>query len=173
MSNSILCPICKIPLNRIVYKRLEIDVCFQCKGVWFDKDEIWSFLWQYGDKESGISEKFYQDEAQDINKVKNCPRCDIPMGARSWEYLDRIAILDLCPKCKGVWADRGEVFQLASRREGYRPSVHMTELGRSILQTLHERRRYGKMGILGRILSKYVFRPLPWRLRRERKKRSD
>jgi len=160
-----------MPLNKVIYKRLEIDVCFQCKGVWFDKDEIWSFLWQYRDKEAGISEKFYQDEAQNINKAKNCPRCDISMNARPWEYLDRTAILDFCPQCKGIWADRGEVSLLASQKEEYRSSVDMMELGRSLLQALHERMRYERMGIFGRIFSKRFFSSwlIPWRIKRGKK----
>jgi Zn-finger nucleic acid-binding protein len=39
----------------------------------------------------------------------NCPVCD---GARMREVQKNDVMLDVCPNCKGVWLDRGELEKL-------------------------------------------------------------
>ena len=53
----------------------------------------------------------------------NCPVCDHVMKS-----IERYGVeVDLCPACKGVWLDRGElekIIDMASSREGAIPTSH-------------------------------------------------
>jgi Zn-finger nucleic acid-binding protein len=46
----------------------------------------------------------------------NCPVCDLPMN----EVRKNNVMIDVCPKCKGVWLDRGELNQLMKQVGEYR-----------------------------------------------------
>ncbi len=50
----------------------------------------------------------------------NCPVCD---GVRMREVEKDGVLIDVCPSCKGVWLDRGELEKLMSEfkqeRQGY------------------------------------------------------
>lgn len=37
---SMLCPVCKVPLNMSDRQGVEIDYCPQCRGVWLDRGEL-------------------------------------------------------------------------------------------------------------------------------------
>jgi len=121
-----LCPVCKAPLSPINYKKLEIDFCCGCKGVWCDKGELLELLGKLVRKDSDISPEYFKQEVHNVEKKKNCPRCGILMRAEAWQYGDATAILDFCLKCRGVWADKGEVFWLV--HENMRAAGLMKEL---------------------------------------------
>ena len=36
----ISCPVCKDPMKEVPFKKLMIDVCTRCKGVWLDPGEL-------------------------------------------------------------------------------------------------------------------------------------
>jgi len=42
-----------------------------------------------------------------------CPTCDLICEQESYEGVT----IDVCPKCKGVWLDQGEMEQIISKRE--------------------------------------------------------
>ena len=45
----------------------------------------------------------------------NCPKCQIPMREREKDDL----VIDVCPQCRGVWLDAGELEKLSVRERGY------------------------------------------------------
>ncbi len=45
----------------------------------------------------------------------NCPKCQIHMREREKDDL----IIDICPQCRGVWLDAGELDKLSIRERGY------------------------------------------------------
>lgn len=48
--------------------------------------------------------------------MKDCPICSIPMD----EVSKSGVVIDVCPRCKGVWLDRGELNRLLESVRGYR-----------------------------------------------------
>jgi Zn-finger nucleic acid-binding protein len=50
-----------------------------------------------------------------MNQVLQCPRCDVPIRER--EKGD--VIIDVCPQCRGVWLDPGELERLGEREARY------------------------------------------------------
>ena len=48
--------------------------------------------------------------------MKSCPVCSIPMD----EVKKSGVLIDVCPSCKGVWLDRGELTRLLENIKTYR-----------------------------------------------------
>jgi Zn-finger nucleic acid-binding protein len=102
------CPECDLLMQTCKLKQVEIDECPQCKGVWFDSDElrkakdeadpslVWRDfdLWKHADRFS-ISPR-----------ARRCPKCGLGMAAV--DYAETGVAVDCCAACKGVWLDAGE-----------------------------------------------------------------
>jgi len=43
---SIICPKCKIEMNKKIYGDIVLDVCKVCGGSWFDKEEVERYVKQ-------------------------------------------------------------------------------------------------------------------------------
>lgn len=48
--------------------------------------------------------------------MKDCPVCSIPMD----EVPKSRILIDVCPRCKGIWLDRGELSKLMESIREYR-----------------------------------------------------
>jgi len=35
-----ICPACRDEMIVVEYKKIELDICVSCRGVWFDADEL-------------------------------------------------------------------------------------------------------------------------------------
>lgn len=123
------CPVCagvgmeKAPLDGKA-GGLTIDYCPRCGGLWFDRGEVG----QLAQRAPTVVREFVADRADRIrppchgcfapldrdaekcpacgrHNVLDCPVCDRPMERRAHAGL----VLDLCPKCHGVWFDNAEL----------------------------------------------------------------
>ena len=102
------CPQCNIHLQRRAIQTVEVDECVNCKGIWFDTDELrkakdetdadlrWMDfdLWKH-------PERFHV-----TSKPIPCPDCAVDMAAI--EYDTTGVEVNSCPKCEGVWLDASE-----------------------------------------------------------------
>jgi len=48
----------------------------------------------------------------------NCPICNIPLAITERQGIE----IDYCPKCRGVWLDRGELDKIIERSTSEMPS---------------------------------------------------
>ena len=97
------CPRCKHELTPVLTRRgVVVDVCRSCKGVWLDHGEILHFV-DRPEKLGGLQLKPDQRA-----KGAACPRCtdEVTVAGR---LVDRGPIVDICPKCKGLWLDADEL----------------------------------------------------------------
>jgi Zn-finger nucleic acid-binding protein len=78
-----------------------------------------------------------------------CPRCRKPMRKFNFAY-DSNIILDRCPSCGGIWADRGEVFQMATYIKG---NPRLNRLGLSVLEDSKEAQAIKELANFGKDLS--------------------
>lgn len=102
------CPRCAVPLNPLSAGDIEVDECPQCKGVWFDQDELrqakdladpglnwYDFeIWKYADRFKLVPNPL------------QCPRCNTEMFAMNYDATE--VEIDVCNQCRGVWLDGGE-----------------------------------------------------------------
>lgn len=141
------CPVCRIPLKPVNIKnRVEVDFCLQCRGIWFEKDEL-----THTHAQGRIAEKFMKQlptpvrdtvicESCGAHNSRNrtsceqcgapleflCPTCAVPLE----EVMIGEVAIDRCRTCQGVWLDGGELtllfdeFKRQKQQEIYR--VHDT-----------------------------------------------
>lgn len=101
------CPKCRIELTTCEVESLELDLCPECGGTWFDQDELrkakdmadanlrWMDfdIWRHEDRYA-------------LAPGLQCPRCAVDMC--SLDYDDTGVRVDTCATCGGVWLDRDE-----------------------------------------------------------------
>ncbi len=114
------CPSCSNSLIRVKLQEGFVDICPNCEGMWFEKDKFANFVRQLSESREIPAEKtklFVRRDVQLLHKVgekdKSCPNCRKKLRKFNYSY-DSNVILDKCPDCGGIWADKGEVEQVAS-----------------------------------------------------------
>lgn len=105
-----ICPVCKKDMFVLEYKRIELDYCQSCKGVWFDSGELELLLEAGGVKNvsTSLSDVLKFTEAQTAEKKRHCPIC-----ARNMKKVkiggEAGVMIDACIQNDGLWFDSGEV----------------------------------------------------------------
>ena len=122
------CPVCSVEMSPYSYGGQTIDVCPQCRGIWFDPTEL-----NAAAREMIQNEDVSGQEAKDAFHVtpesmpgdelkKLCPRCSVSTEVFNYSY-DSNIFLNKCPTCHGVWADRGELEYVVKYLKG-NPAVN-------------------------------------------------
>ncbi len=97
------CPVCRVPTYVVEFKQIELDLCPDCGGVWFDRGELELLLPSAQD--AGLTPAV-TDEAG-----RPCPLCSRTMDKMNIGPGRRV-LVDSCPTC-GLWFDRREVEDLS------------------------------------------------------------
>ncbi len=90
--------------------QLEVDKCFACGGVWFDKGELDKYLTEQLTVIDSPSVGAKLDQKLDQKEGK-CPQCEAQMKRTAVPKASDMAI-DICEKCHGIWLDPTEVDRL-------------------------------------------------------------
>lgn len=105
------CPACGQPQVIVEADGVEVDLCLDGHGLWFDAEELGMLL---GD---GIGELERELQALPARgRGRRCPRC-----SRAMELIGAPGsgvILDRCGHGHGLWFDDGELEQLLAFRGG-------------------------------------------------------
>ena len=103
------CPVCGIGLLEIWLHRQQVDKCSNCKGTFFDFEELGSII---------SLVEMYRDielDEPDIDTLQPTKRFNYkcPVDGLQMERKDYGSVtVDVCGDCKGVWLDDGELFSL-------------------------------------------------------------
>jgi len=103
-----LCPYCKIKLEKAIFYKTEVDYCPRCLGLFFEEDE----LRQAKDEKDKNLAWLDIDLWKELRKfkisygIRLCPACRLPLY--EVYYGDSGIIVDVCNLCHGIWLDRGE-----------------------------------------------------------------
>jgi Zn-finger nucleic acid-binding protein len=95
---------------------VEVDFCSECRGIWFDKGEM----------------AFYVETPEDVPDIETalaagtktegkCPRCETEL-VETYYVPDDILKIDICPSCRGIFLDFGElqwVEEIAARYSSF------------------------------------------------------
>ena len=106
-----ICPACKNHMIVVEYKRIELDYCPNCKGVWFDSGELELMF-----RTTGLDAKLIGDvrrlpAAKTTETIRKCPICR--QGMSKNDIGQKLPVLiDVCPRGDGVFFDGGEVTAL-------------------------------------------------------------
>ena len=103
-----LCPICHDPLVILEIEHVEVDVCVNKHGLWFDAQELGQLFELAGVPEQCQGLERRLAKLKHAGKKRRCPRCNAVMTAVHAPE-DPSLILDECPKDDGLWFDVGEL----------------------------------------------------------------
>ncbi len=90
-----------------ISQSLEVDQCFVCGGVWFDRGELDKYTTEKTTIIDAPSVGKDLDEKFDKKEGK-CPKCSVMMKKTPYEKEPSITI-DVCEKCGGIWLDSTEI----------------------------------------------------------------
>ncbi len=131
------CPACSNALRQVKTESVLIDHCTQCKGIWFDPDELAPVIMALKSADLTLAKETESTapiHARPAHTVKEndrfCPRCDKKLKKFNYGY-DSNVFLDRCTDCQGIWTDAGEVNQII---EFLKPNPKAEELGRLIIR---------------------------------------
>ena len=165
------CPSCHSELKEHQYHGLTVDICPNCRGIWFDSGEMKEyvdFLIKDHDELSDAEIKLNKEviSAYRVSEpLKSCPRCQQEMKKINYAY-DSNIILDRCLACNGIWTEGGEIDRVAVYRKG---NPELDALCQAILEetreldkwkTLNETGEPLKTNAVWRIFLPKVFLPL-------------
>jgi len=88
---------------------LVVDKCPQCGAVWLEKEELIDLI------KLGQFYIQYIDSASDFKAESNpkrlCPQCKVRLNPAKNKKTPDLQ-LDKCPRCKGLWLERGELMRI-------------------------------------------------------------
>ena len=105
------CPVCSTDQLIVEYQGVELDVCVEGCGTWFDADELRQLFEAAGapamlhDLEQQLEELPVAAEGP----VRRCPRCHGRLVHVRTPGASGPVILDRCRRGHGLWFDPGEI----------------------------------------------------------------
>jgi len=103
------CPACGSNLNLYTISSMQFEGCPKCQGIWLIKDE----LRKLKNKVEDGSLRWLNDEIENLDKIsviatkRPCVKCKT-VKMVSAIFGKSSILVDWCPKCHGMWLDRGE-----------------------------------------------------------------
>ena len=108
------CPVCKLDQVIVEYQGVELDLCIDGCGFWFDNDELRQLF-----EVAGAPEMLHDLENRLVflprgehGPEKRCPRCHGKMRHVSAPDDVQDVILDSCRRGHGLWFDKGELEEI-------------------------------------------------------------
>ena len=114
-----ICPACDSHLSEKKYCGCPLRFCTGCDGIWVEKalfarlGNIISFdIQQPEDRTIELFKPRHVKQPNRNASGKICPACSTAMKEFNYAY-DSNIILDRCLSCHGIWADAGEMIEVA------------------------------------------------------------
>jgi uncharacterized protein len=107
------CPVDKADMIVVEHRKIELDFCLKCSGVWFDSGELDLLVSALKAEGADLShdELLTPHEAKVTEKPRKCPICGRKMD-KVWLGNTPRVLIDSCPIGDGIWFDGGELTQV-------------------------------------------------------------
>jgi Zn-finger nucleic acid-binding protein len=153
------CPSCSGKLRRIKAKSHILDICPSCKGLWFGPGELAVFVRELVEEDEIQPEKLCLFQPREVHvpdpveaKDRLCPHCRLVMTRYNYCY-DSNVFLDKCPRCHGIWTDRGEISRIARY---LKQDTASEEIGRDLVRQNERLVRMNELSQLGEDLTSHA-----------------
>jgi Zn-finger nucleic acid-binding protein len=115
-----ICPVCNQDMIVVEYRQIEIDYCFKCSGIWFDKGELELLSKSTSLETNGLSTLDGTARENRSHSERKCPICrkkmkETPLGEPAIH-------IDVCRRGDGIWFDGGELQQLLKQMSSGQPA---------------------------------------------------
>ena len=110
------CPTCKLDQVIVEYEGVELDLCVDGCGVWFDRDELRQLFDVIGapHMEHDLEDRLTFLPRGLWGPKRRCPRCRGIMRQVKAPGPSGDVILDRCRRGHGLWFDKGELEEILS-----------------------------------------------------------
>jgi uncharacterized protein len=106
------CPLDRNAMIVVEHKKIELDYCLECSGVWFDSGELELLMSTAGLPEGQPLSNLVAPEKAEVTEAKRkCPICGRKMD-KVWLGKSPRVLIDSCPAGDGLWFDGGELQQV-------------------------------------------------------------
>lgn len=105
------CPVCHADQLIVEYRGVELDLCLEGCGTWFDADELRQLFEVAGAPEllHDLEQRLEALPTAQAGPVRRCPRCRGRMPHVRAPGASGHVILDRCRRGHGLWFDPGEL----------------------------------------------------------------
>lgn len=103
------CPNCDGKLEPKTFKKVRIDECDSCHGLWFDRDELKRAKDSTDEDLRWLDFDIFENKTNKYTKsagAKICPKDENSLEKHT--YSNSKVTIDVCPRCEGVWLDHDE-----------------------------------------------------------------
>jgi Zn-finger nucleic acid-binding protein len=109
------CPVDKSVMMVVEHRRIEMDYCTLCSGVWLDSGELELLISVL--KADGASLADVEPPSETTGQGKRrCPICGRKMN-KVWMGKAPRVLIDSCPQGDGLWFDKGELQKVIHEME--------------------------------------------------------
>ena len=104
------CPDCRYPMVTERHHDLDLDLCRNCAGIWFDAEELRRLIAADPISMIALEAKLTPRVGQKKMEVAvtSCPSCDSLLHKYHYQY-DSPIELHACLDCGGFWVQEGEL----------------------------------------------------------------
>jgi Zn-finger nucleic acid-binding protein len=96
----------------VEHKKIELDYCLRCAGVWFDAGELDLLVSSMAPEDSGTSSNLLSAVPARVKETRRqCPICGKTMD-KVWLGKEPQILIDRCARGHGLWFDGGELQRL-------------------------------------------------------------
>lgn len=117
------CPVCKVTTATVEHDKIELDYCFICRGIWFDRGELELLLGAgAGGTAPGLVDGLMRKPPSKVaEKTRKCPICSKKMRKVDIGSGQEL-VIDACGAGHGLWFDGGESGALIRQLKLDRPA---------------------------------------------------
>lgn len=114
-----LCPACGHSLSQIETSGITVDVCRDgCGGLWFDNHELDKVDESFEPVDDALVDLGPEPAPiMDTTARRECPLCEDTVMMRHFVSVRREIEVDECPRCGGMYLDRGELSAIRTQFE--------------------------------------------------------
>lgn len=112
------CPVDKSVMMVVEHRKIELDYCLQCSGVWLDSGELELLVSVLKAEGANLSaaDLTTPTRAAVSQAKRKCPICGRKME-KVWLGKEPRVLIDSCPLGDGLWFDSGELQRVIHEME--------------------------------------------------------
>lgn len=108
------CPQCEIPMHAVTARAnpgslIELDQCPRCGGIWCDKWELFPIQVDEAANLEPVDQALLRSPTPATKRTLYCPRCTARLAMPRDPMLGPDIQFQRCPKCDGIWLNRGQL----------------------------------------------------------------
>ena len=115
-----VCPRCRLAMNKVTFRRWEVQLCPRCEGTFYDQQTLDTLLQQPDLRLSylrpALLPNLSSPHPEEVDRARNpCPQCHQEMTREGYSE-ETPLLVDRCKSCCSIWLDDGELGHLFEER---------------------------------------------------------